>query len=239
MCEACKTGSVLVVDDVLALMQTMEEYVRCRNLSINAADAHAEGLKSDHKPKSGAVIAKSDFGKDDGPEFWRDLRKRGDFSIVVIGNRRSESDKVIPLESDADEALSRMRGLMARIHSLVGSDSSDPLENQRRTQPGKWLFGGWELRSKTRQLRDPSGALVPLTQGEYALLVAFLEAAEQPVSREYLQRATRIHGEILDRSIDVQILRLRRKLEADASAPKLIKTKRGIGYVFNIPAERA
>ena len=76
-----------------------------------------------------------------------------------------------------------------------------------------------------------------LTKGEYALLVAFLDAPQRPLSREHLLQATRVHEDICDRSIDVQIVRLRRKLEANPSAPRIIRTERGVGYVFALPVE--
>ena len=78
---------------------------------------------------------------------------------------------------------------------------------------------------------------MPLTKGEYSLLVAFLDAPQRPLSREYLLQATRVHEDIFDRSIDVQILRLRRKLEIDPIAPRIIQTERGIGYVFSLPVQ--
>jgi DNA-binding response OmpR family regulator len=76
-----------------------------------------------------------------------------------------------------------------------------------------------------------------LTKGEYALLVAFLESPQRPLTREQLLQATRVHEDIFDRSIDVQVLRLRRKLETDASAPRVIQTERGVGYLFAVPVE--
>jgi DNA-binding response OmpR family regulator len=77
-----------------------------------------------------------------------------------------------------------------------------------------------------------------LTKGEYALLLAFLDAPQRPLSREHLLQATRVHEDVFDRSIDVQILRLRRKLERDPSAPRFIQTERGVGYVFAVAVER-
>jgi DNA-binding response OmpR family regulator len=88
-----------------------------------------------------------------------------------------------------------------------------------------------------RRLTDPGGTTVTLTKGEYALLVAFLDAPQRPLTREHLLQATRIHEDVFDRSIDVQILRLRRKLETDPSAPRIIQTERGVGYVFTLPVE--
>ena len=79
----------------------------------------------------------------------------------------------------------------------------------------------------------PNDVTVPLTKAEYALLVAFLDAPRRPLSREHLMQATRMHEDVFDRSIDVQVLRLRRKLEADPSMPRLIKTERGVGYLLD------
>ena len=79
---------------------------------------------------------------------------------------------------------------------------------------------------------DPNGAQVSLSKGEYALLLAFLDAPQRPLTREQLLQATRVHEDIFDRSIDVQVLRLRRRLEADPSAPNMILTERGVGYIF-------
>jgi DNA-binding response OmpR family regulator len=98
-------------------------------------------------------------------------------------------------------------------------------------------FGGWHLDKLSRRLTDPAGTAVPLTKGEYALLTAFLESPQRPLSREYLLQATRVHEDIFDRSIDVQILRLRRKLETDPNAPRIIQTERGIGYVFALTVD--
>jgi DNA-binding response OmpR family regulator len=78
---------------------------------------------------------------------------------------------------------------------------------------------------------------VVLSKGEYALLIAFLEAPQRFLTREHLLQATRLHEDIFDRSIDVQVLRLRRKLEIDPRAPRVIQTQRGVGYVFALPVE--
>jgi two-component system, OmpR family, response regulator len=110
--------------------------------------------------------------------------------------------------------------------------------SHRKTSGLTYHFGGWKLRAKTRELFDPQGETIPLTKGEHALLVAFLDAPQRTLAREHLLQATRIHEDIFDRSIDVQILRLRRKLEADSSAPSMIVTERGLGYVFTLPVER-
>ena len=108
----------------------------------------------------------------------------------------------------------------------------------RGPERGGFRFGGWQLERRTRRLTDREGNAVPLTKGEYALLIAFLGAPQRPLTREYLLQATRMHEDIFDRSIDVQILRLRRKLEPVPTAPRHIHPRRGVGYVFETQVER-
>jgi DNA-binding response OmpR family regulator len=89
-----------------------------------------------------------------------------------------------------------------------------------------------------RRLTNAKGEPIALTKGEYALLIAFLDAPQKPLTREHLLQATRLHDDVYDRSIDVQVLRLRRKLETDPSAPSVVRTERGVGYVFTLSVER-
>ena len=98
----------------------------------------------------------------------------------------------------------------------------------RDPERGGYRFNGWRLERRGRRLVDANGMPVSLSKGEYGLLLAFLEAPQRPLSREHLLQATRVHEDIFDRSIDVQVLRLRRKLEVDPTAPRVIRTERGI-----------
>jgi len=107
----------------------------------------------------------------------------------------------------------------------------------RDPERGGYRFDGWQLDRRSRRLVDPTATPVALSKGEYALLLAFLESPQRPLSREHLLQSTRVHEDIFDRSIDVQVLRLRRKLEIDPSAPRVIQTERGVGYIFALPVE--
>jgi DNA-binding response OmpR family regulator len=162
--------------------------------------------------------------------------------IVITGHRRDDIDRVVGLELGADDYLTKpfnLRELLARVRAVLRRFDAGRAASWREPERGRMQFSGWQLDRSTRQLTDPTGAPVPLTKGEYALLVAFLEAPQRPLSREHLLQATRVHEDVFDRSIDVQILRLRRKLERDPSAPRVIQTERGIGYVFAVPVKRA
>jgi DNA-binding response OmpR family regulator len=146
----------------------------------------------------------------------------------------------VGLELGADDYITKpfgLRELLARIRAVLRRQELGRAASHRETDHGRFGFGGWQLDRRTRRLTDPNGAPVALTKGEYTLLTAFLDAPQRPLSREHLLQATRIHEDVFDRSIDVQILRLRRKLEADSSAPRIIRTERGVGYVFVLPVE--
>ncbi len=125
-----------------------------------------------------------------------------------------------------------MRAVLRRQDAGARSGS------EREAASGGFRFEGWHLDLRARRLLNPEATHVPLTKGEYALLVAFLMAPGRPLTREHLLQATRVHEDAFDRSIDVQVLRLRRKLETDPSAPRAIQTERGVGYRFGLAVQR-
>jgi two-component system OmpR family response regulator len=161
--------------------------------------------------------------------------------IIITGHRRDDIDRIVGLELGADDYLTKpfnLRELLARVRAVLRRSDSGRAAPAPEPEGGRFRFSGWQLDPRTRRLTDPAGAPVALTKGEYALLLAFLDAPQRPLSREHLLQATRMHEDVFDRSIDVQILRLRRKLERDPSAPRVIQTERGVGYVFAVPVER-
>jgi DNA-binding response OmpR family regulator len=125
-----------------------------------------------------------------------------------------------------------LRELLARIRAVLRRREIAHAATQRETGRGRLRFAGWELDRRLGRLTDPVGTVVALTKGEYALLLAFLDAPRRPLTREHLLQATRIYEDVPDRSVDLQVLRLRRKLESNPSAPQFILTERGVGYVF-------
>jgi len=188
------------------------------------------------------VILDLRLGSEDGLDLLREVRLSSDVPVIIItGHRRDDIDRVVGLELGADDYLTKpfnLRELLARVRAVLRRLYVGRAAPTRDPERGRFRFSGWQLDRRIRQLTDPAGAPVALTKGEYAMLLAFLEAQQRPLSREHLLQATRVHEDVFDRSIDVQILRLRRKLERDPSAPSVIRTERGVGYVFAVPVER-
>jgi two-component system, OmpR family, response regulator len=186
------------------------------------------------------VVLDLKLGQEDGLEIVRAIRSESNLPIIVLtGHRRESVDRVVGLELGADDYLTKPfspRELLARIHAVLRRAPSAPTDKEAKRM--RYRFAGWELNLRTRRLASPAGENVPLTRGELALLTAFLQSPERVLTREQLLAASRVHdNEVFDRSIDVQILRLRRRLEADPSAPTLIRTERGVGYVFSSTVE--
>jgi DNA-binding response OmpR family regulator len=233
---------VLVVEDDPALQRMILSYFGEYNIRTLLASGRQEMVDRLGGSEVNLVILDLRLGQEDGLELLREVRSSSDVPVIIItGHRRDDVDRVVGLELGADDYLTKpfnLRELLARVRAVLRRFEIGRAAPAREPERGRFRFCGWQLACKTRRLTDPAGAPVALTKGEYGLLLAFLEAPQRPLSREHLLQATRVHEDIFDRSIDVQILRLRRKLERDPSAPRVIQTERGVGYVFAVPVER-
>jgi two-component system, OmpR family, response regulator len=233
---------ILVVEDDPALQRMILSYFGENNIRTLLASDRAEMLRQLGGAEVNLVILDLRLGQEDGLDLLRELRSSSDVPVIIItGHRRDDIDRVVGLELGADDYLTKpfnLRELLARVRAVLRRFDVGRAAPAADPEGGRFRFSGWQLDPKTRRLTDPAGATVALTKGEYALLLAFLDAPQRPLSREHLLQATRMHEDVFDRSIDVQILRLRRKLERDASAPRVIQTERGVGYVFAVPVER-
>jgi two-component system OmpR family response regulator len=233
---------VLVVEDDRTMRHLVVNYLEEHNIRAASASGREEMIRRFAGDEPDLVILDLRLGQDDGLDLLREIRSRSDVPVIITtGHRRDEIDRVVGLELGADDYVIKpfgLRELLARIRAVLRRREAGQVTVQRDPERGRCRFGGWQLDRRTRRLSNPDGLPVALTKGEYALLVAFLDAPQRPLSREHLLQATRIHEDVFDRSIDVQVLRLRRKLEADMSAPSFIQTERGVGYVFVLPVER-
>jgi two-component system OmpR family response regulator len=233
---------VLVVEDDAALQRMIVNYFRENGIHTLVACGRQEMVSQLGRSEVNLVILDLRLGQDDGLDLLREIRSSSEVPVIIItGHRRDDIDRVVGLELGADDYLTKpfnLRELLARVRAVLRRFDIGRAAPGRDPERGRFRFCGWQLDCKTRQLTDPVGAPVTLTKGEYALLIAFLDAPQRPLTREHLLQATRVHEDVFDRSIDVQILRLRRKLERDPNAPRLIQTERGVGYVFAVPVER-
>jgi two-component system OmpR family response regulator len=173
----------------------------------------------------------------------RALREESSVGIIILTGRGETVDRIIGLEMGADDYLPKpfhLRELLARVKSVLrrASARSTPTEITAAAARLQARFAGWRLDLATRELMSPDGDEVRLTTGEFDLLAAFVQNANQVLSRDrLLDLARNREAGPFDRTIDVQVGRLRRKLEPDPQNPTLIKTVRGTGYIFTPTVE--
>jgi two-component system OmpR family response regulator len=237
-----RPARIFIVEDDPVMLRMVGDYLEQQNMRAVSASGRQEMFHHFAATEPDLVVLDLRLGHEDGLDLLREIRSRSDVPIIIItGDRRDEIDRVVGLELGADDYVTKpfsLRELLARIRAVLRRREAGRAVSRLDSDRGRWKFGGWQLDRRTRRLADPNGTEVVLTKGEYALLTAFLDAPQRPLSREYLLQETRVHEDIFDRSIDVQILRLRRKLETDPSTPSMIRTERGIGYVFALPVEQ-
>jgi two-component system OmpR family response regulator len=171
----------------------------------------------------------------------RSLRSQFTIPIVMLTGVRDEADRVMGLELGADDYIVKPfspRELLARIRSVLRRTNASSAEPQRVREIRAYRFGDFELNLRTRRLRRVDGAQIALTNGEVNLLAALLASPGRILTRDQLLEASRVHdNEVYDRAIDIQVLRLRRKIEADPTQPLHIVTQRGAGYLFSTAVE--
>lgn len=233
---------VLVIEDDPSMKHMLVNYLEQHDMRVASAAQRQDVLRQFSSVEPNIVILDLRLGQENGLDLLREIRSRSDVPIIITtGHRRDEIDRVVGLELGADDYVTKpfgVRELVARIRAVLRRREAGHVAAQRDAEQGRYGFGDWQLDRRQRRLTDPSGTPVVLTKGEYSLLVAFLDAPQRPLTREHLLQATRVHEDVFDRSIDVQILRLRRKLETDPRAPRIIRTERGVGYTFTLPVER-
>ena len=173
---------------------------------------------------------------EDGLSLCRALRAESNIRIIMLTAKGDEVDRVIGLEMGADDYLPKpfgSRELIARIKAVLRRGRETPATANRQHRPERYRFDRWALDTGARELLRDDGVTVPLSTGEYDLLIALVERPQRVLSRDQLLDLARGRSAAgLDRSIDTQVSRLRKKLELDPGDPKIIKTVWGGGYMF-------
>jgi two-component system OmpR family response regulator len=240
--ETMALKHVLVVDDDPTMRDMIATYLEASGFRVSGvADGRAMARVVKGEPPD-LIILDLRLGQEDGLDLMRRLVPQSEAPVIVItGHQRDETDRVVGLELGADDYITKpfgLRELLARVRAVLRR--SEATDRRRRAKIGRmrYRFAGWELSMATRRLTSPLGDNVALSAGEFNLLVALLRSPQQVLSREQLLAASRVHDEgVFDRSVDVQVLRLRRKLEVNPSTPTLIKTERGAGYILAASVE--
>ena len=231
---------ILVVDDDPQIRALLEEYLGASGLRVSAAASGKQMLQILTDEAIDLVVLDLRLAGEDGMAIARSLRDQSAIPIVMLTGVREEADRVMGLELGADDYLTKPfspRELLARIRTVLRRTKSMAAGAARR-EIRAYRFGEFELNLRTRRLKPRDGRDIALTNGEFNLLAALLSAAERILTRDQLLEASRVYdNEVYDRAIDIQILRLRRKIEADPAQPKFIVTERGAGYIFKCPVE--
>ncbi|WP_083338391.1 response regulator [Ensifer sp. LCM 4579] len=229
---------VLVIDDDVAMRHLITEYLTMHAYKVTAVTDSWQFNRVLTCDAVDLAVVDLNLGREDGLDIVRNLATKSDVPIITIsGDRVEEAEKVVALELGATDFVAKpfgMREFLARIRVALRERPVSRRTKDRRS----FHFAGWTLNLKQRRLISEHSGEVKLTSGEFNLLIAFLEKPRDVLSREQLLFASRVRGEeVYDRSVDVFILRLRRKLEADPANPLLIKTSRGAGYFFDADVE--
>ncbi len=233
---------ILAIDDDPAMRKLVADYLRENDLRVTAVATGAEMTQALDQHAIDLVVLDLRLAAEDGMQLARRLREESKVPIIIITGKQDEADRVMGLELGADDYVTKPfspRELLARIRAVLRRYQTArevlPAQGEKRRA---YRFARWELNLGSRRLTSPNGSRVELTHGEFNLLHAFCAAPQRVLSREQLLDLSRLYGaEVYDRSIDVQVLRLRRKIEPNPAQPQYIKTERGAGYVFSVAVE--
>ena len=226
---------ILVVDDHRDIRDLVAKYLTKNGYRVSTADGGAAMKKVLAASRIDLVVLDIMMPGEDGLALCRDLRASGDMPVIMLTAMAEETDRVVGLEIGADDYLTKPfnpRELLARIKAVLRRANSLP------QQPGQFesqrlAFDHWILDSGQRELIREDGVAVALSTADFLLLSAFLKHPKMVLSRDQLLDLTRGRtATAFDRSIDNQVSRLRRKIEADPKKPELIKTVWGGGYSF-------
>jgi DNA-binding response OmpR family regulator len=233
---------ILAIDDDPAMRTLVADYLSGNDLRVTAVATGAEMAQALAQHAIDLVVLDLRLAGEDGMELARKLREQGAIPIIIVTGKQDEADRVMGLELGADDYVTKPfspRELLARIRAVLRRhQTARELLLARGDKRRAYRFAGWELNLRSRRLSSPEGRRVELSNGELNLLQAFCAAPQRVLTREQLLDLSRLNcAEVYDRAIDVQILRLRRKIEPDPAQPQYIKTERGAGYVFSVPVD--
>ena len=235
------SAHIVVVDDQKEICEVVQQYLTSEGYRVSVAHDGAGMRRVMAQGAVDLVILDLMLPGEDGLTLARQLREESNVGIIILTGRGETVDRIIGLEMGADDYLPKpfhLRELLARVKSVLRRALARSDGQEKQAGHSKARFAGWNLDLATRELVAPHGGEVRLTTGEFDLLAAFVRNANQVLSRDrLLDLARNREAGPFDRTIDVQVGRLRRKLEPDPQRPTIIKTVRGTGYIFTPTVE--
>jgi two-component system, OmpR family, response regulator len=230
---------IAVLDDEPEITQLIARYLGAQGFRVSQLHRGAELLTLMRDDAPALVLLDLGLPGEDGFAIARQLREHHRCGLVIVSGRGDAIDKVVGLEVGADDYVTKpfdLRELLARVKAVLRR--LEPAAPAAATAPSGFRFAGFMLDVGARRVTDSAGGELELTGGEFDLLVTFCRYAGRVLSRDFLLDATRgREAGPFDRTVDVQVGRLRRKLEADAEGTTLIKSVRGAGYLLAVPVQ--
>lgn len=241
--EVMSTPHILIVDDDPEIRDLVSRFLVKHDLRTDTAANGQELFKKLEVGSFDLIVLDLMMPGEDGLTLCRKIRSQSSIPIIMLTALGEDTDRIVGLEMGADDYIAKPfnpRELLARIKAVLRRFEQGEQNSLEEVQRGKALtFNGWSLDLTKRELRTEDGVLVTLTAGEFDMLSAFLERPNRVLSRDQLLDLTKgRNAGPFDRSIDVQLSRLRRKIEVDPKDPKIIKTVRGGGYILSAKVER-
>jgi two-component system OmpR family response regulator len=237
-----RSDYIAVVDDEQIQRDLFASYLNEHNVAVKAVASGSELSKLLDDAEPMLVVLDLNLGGEDGLDVLRKVRSRSDVPVVIVtGHRVDDVDRIVGFELGADDYMQKPvspRELLARILAVLRRHEISRKPQTALSERGGYLFAGWRLTKRSRTLLNPAQEVVPLTKAEYALLIAFLASPQRPLTRDHLLASTRAHDDVFHRSIDVKVLRLRRKLRSGSHSSVMIRTEPGVGYSFTPAVER-
>lgn len=225
---------ILIVDDDREIRDLLSKFLKKHELRVDTAADGREMRKILEVSRIDLVVLDLMLPGEDGLSLCRWLRETKNVPVIMLTALGEETDRIVGLEMGADDYVAKPfnpRELLARIRAVLRRAGAPDQVAEGSQVLG---FDNWRLDPVRRELRSADGVLQPLTAGEYELLLAFVQHPKRVLSRDQLLDLTKGRAAIpFDRSIDVQLSRLRRKIEINPAEPSLIRTVRGGGYVFS------
>ncbi|KJK15115.1 transcriptional regulator [Burkholderiaceae bacterium 16] len=227
---------LLIVDDDPQIRSMLAEYLATFGIEADGAEGGAAMRAALAVRDYDLLVLDLSLPGENGLALCREIRERGDLPVIMLTARTELADRVVGLEVGADDYVTKpfeMRELVARIHTVLRRSRGGGVKRPPAVGGHELRFGHWRLNATLRQLVDGEDTVVPLSNAEFRLLLAFIEHPNRVLDRELLINQARGRDlDVFDRSIDLLVSRLRQKLRDDPRDPALIRTVRGEGYVF-------